>query len=131
MEKELEGLQEHIMARSVPCDTELQELMHQIDIMVNNRKREWEKKMEALEVRMTIKDQELANTQSRLDQKGQEVGLLKQKLDSLHKTEYEMVQNYNIELQGLKAQFVHELLAFILLKSWQLFHVDVFLYFFM
>ncbi|XP_048351616.1 deuterosome assembly protein 1 isoform X2 [Sphaerodactylus townsendi] len=104
MEKELEGLQEHIMARSVPCDTELQELMHQIDIMVNNRKREWEKKMEALEVRMTIKDQELANTQSRLDQKGQEVGLLKQKLDSLHKTEYEMVQNYNIELQGLKAQ---------------------------
>ncbi|XP_054830321.1 deuterosome assembly protein 1 [Eublepharis macularius] len=105
MEKQLQVLQEQIMARSVPCDAELQELMHQIDIMVNNKKQEWEKKMEALEVRMSVRDQELANAQSKLDQKGQEVGLLKQKLDSLQKTKYEMTQNYNAQLQGLKAQF--------------------------
>ncbi|XP_015271715.1 PREDICTED: deuterosome protein 1 [Gekko japonicus] len=104
MEKKLAGLQEQIMARSVPCDAELQELMHQIDIMVNNRKREWEKNMQALEVRMTIRDQELTNTQRKLDQKGQEVGLLKQKLDSLQKNKHEMAQNYDTQLQGLKAQ---------------------------
>nr|XP_056714640.1 LOW QUALITY PROTEIN: deuterosome assembly protein 1 [Euleptes europaea] len=104
MEKKLEVLREQIMARSAPCDAELQELMLQIDIMVNNRKREWEKKMEALEVRMTIKDQELASAQSKLDQKGQEVGLLKQKLDSLHKNECEMVQHFDVQLRGLKTQ---------------------------
>ncbi|XP_060090929.1 deuterosome assembly protein 1 isoform X2 [Heteronotia binoei] len=105
MEKKLEVLQEQIMARSVPHDTELQELMHQIDIMVNNKKREWEKNMQALEVRMTIRDQELANTQRKLDRKGQEVGLLKQKLDSLQKTKDEMAQSYDAEFQALKAQF--------------------------
>lgn len=47
--------------------------MRQIDIMVNNKKLEWEKKTQALETRMAIRDQELANAQTKLDQKGQEV----------------------------------------------------------
>uniref|UniRef100_A0A8D2KYK8 Deuterosome assembly protein 1 n=1 Tax=Varanus komodoensis TaxID=61221 RepID=A0A8D2KYK8_VARKO len=89
---------------SIPCNAELQELMHQIDIMVNNKKLEWQKKMQALEVRMSIRDQELANAQSKLDQKGQEVGLLRQKLDSLQKTKFEMAQNYDSQLQALKTQ---------------------------
>ncbi|KAJ6664915.1 hypothetical protein lerEdw1_005887 [Lerista edwardsae] len=93
------------LGRSIPCDAELQELMRQIDIMVNNKKLEWEKKTQALEVRMAIRDQELANAQTKLDQKGQEVGLLKQKLDSLQKTKYEMAQNYDAQLQALKSQF--------------------------
>ncbi|KAM3836764.1 deuterosome assembly protein 1 [Vipera latastei] len=105
MEKTLEGLQEQMMARSVPCDAELQELMHQIDIMVNQKKLEWEKKVQGLEARMTIRDQELASAQSKLDQKGQEVGLLRQKLDSLQKSKYEMAQNYDAQLQALKTQF--------------------------
>ncbi|XP_044298406.1 deuterosome assembly protein 1 [Varanus komodoensis] len=105
MEK-TEVLQEQMMARSIPCNAELQELMHQIDIMVNNKKLEWQKKMQALEVRMSIRDQELANAQSKLDQKGQEVGLLRQKLDSLQKTKFEMAQNYDSQLQALKTQFV-------------------------
>uniref|UniRef100_A0A8D0BT94 Deuterosome assembly protein 1 n=1 Tax=Salvator merianae TaxID=96440 RepID=A0A8D0BT94_SALMN len=90
---------------SVPCDVELQELMHQIDIMVNNKKLEWEKKMQALEAKMSVRDQELANAQNKLEQKGQEVGLLRQKLDSLQKTKYEMAQNYDAQLQALKTQF--------------------------
>nr|XP_020671106.1 deuterosome assembly protein 1 isoform X2 [Pogona vitticeps] len=79
--------------------------MHQIDIMVNKKKLEWERKLQALEARMTIRDQELATAQSKLDQKGQEVGLLRQKLDSLQKTKYEMAQNYDAQLQALKTQF--------------------------
>uniref|UniRef100_A0A8B9PQN6 Deuterosome assembly protein 1 n=1 Tax=Apteryx owenii TaxID=8824 RepID=A0A8B9PQN6_APTOW len=89
-----------------PCEAELQELMHQIDIMVNSKKVEWERKMQALEAKMNIRDQELANAQSKLDQKGQEVGLLQQKLESLQKTKYEMVQNYEVQLQALKSQFL-------------------------
>lgn len=56
-----------------PCEAELQELMEQIDIMVSNKKLDWERKMRALETRLDLRDQELANAQTCLDQKGQEV----------------------------------------------------------
>uniref|UniRef100_A0A803TUX4 Deuterosome assembly protein 1 n=1 Tax=Anolis carolinensis TaxID=28377 RepID=A0A803TUX4_ANOCA len=73
MEKKTEALQEERVARSIPCDAELQELMQQIDIMVNNKKLEWEKRLQSLEAKMTVRDQELASAQSKLEQKGQEV----------------------------------------------------------
>ncbi|KAM6157526.1 deuterosome assembly protein 1 [Rhynchocyon petersi] len=79
--------------------------MEQIDIMVSNKKLEWERKMRALETRLDLRDQELANAQTCLDQKGQEVGLLRQKLDSLEKCNLAMTQNYEGQLQTLKAQF--------------------------
>ncbi|XP_058145335.1 deuterosome assembly protein 1 isoform X2 [Dasypus novemcinctus] len=88
-----------------PCEAELQELMEQIDIMVSNKKLDWERKMRALEMRLDLRDQELANAQTCLDQKGQEVGLLRQKLDSLEKCNLAMTQNYEGQLQTLKAQF--------------------------
>nr|XP_030739544.1 deuterosome assembly protein 1 [Globicephala melas] len=88
-----------------PCEAELQELMEQIDIMVNNKKLDWERKMRALETRLDLRDQELASAQSCLEQKGQEVGLLRQKLDSLEKCNLAMTQNYEGQLQTLKAQF--------------------------
>lgn len=59
--------------RASPCEAELQELVHQIDIMVNRKQVEWERKMRALEAKMDIQDQELASAQNKLDQKGQEV----------------------------------------------------------
>ncbi|XP_022369628.1 deuterosome assembly protein 1, partial [Enhydra lutris kenyoni] len=90
---------------SSPCEAELQELMEQIDIMVSNKKLDWERKMRALETRLDLRDQELANAQTCLDQKGQEVGLLRQKLDSLEKCNLAMTQNYEGQLQTLKAQF--------------------------
>nr|XP_034492997.1 deuterosome assembly protein 1 isoform X1 [Marmota flaviventris] len=79
--------------------------MEQIDIMVSNKKLDWERKMRALETRLDLRDQELANAQTCLDQKGQEVGLLRQKLDSLEKCNLAMTQNYEGQLQTLKAQF--------------------------
>ncbi|KAB0365712.1 hypothetical protein FD754_009868, partial [Muntiacus muntjak] len=88
-----------------PCEAELQELMEQIDIMVNNKKLDWERKMRALETRLDLRDQELANAQTCLEQKGQEVGLLRQKLDSLEKCNLAMTQNYEGQLQTLKVQF--------------------------
>uniref|UniRef100_A0A8C2VXB3 Deuterosome assembly protein 1 n=1 Tax=Chinchilla lanigera TaxID=34839 RepID=A0A8C2VXB3_CHILA len=95
----------HLADRASPCEAELQELMEQIDIMVSNKKLDWERKMRALETRLDLRDQELANAQTCLDQKGQEVGLLRQKLDSLEKCNLAMTQNYEGQLQSLKAQF--------------------------
>ncbi|XP_075598526.1 deuterosome assembly protein 1 [Balearica regulorum gibbericeps] len=105
MEQDLEVFQEQAVAKTSPCESELQELVHQIDIMVNRKKVEWERKMKALEAKMDIQDQELASAQIKLDQKGQEVGLLRQKLEDLQKTKYEMAQNYETHLQALKSQF--------------------------
>ncbi|XP_052608863.1 deuterosome assembly protein 1 isoform X1 [Peromyscus californicus insignis] len=97
--------QSHTTPGASPCEAELQELMEQIDIMVSNKKLDWERKMRALETRLDLRDQELANAQTCLDQKGQEVGLLRQKLDSLEKCNLVMTQNYEGQLQTLKAQF--------------------------
>ncbi|XP_061484830.1 deuterosome assembly protein 1 isoform X2 [Rhineura floridana] len=97
MEKKLEALQEQMMARSVPCDAELQELMHQIDIMVNNKKLEWEKKMQALEVRMTIRDQELASAQSKLNQKGLEFAKLTQSYEKLQLHQLKQKKPHSLE----------------------------------
>ncbi|XP_004644822.1 deuterosome assembly protein 1 [Octodon degus] len=97
--------QAHNPLGASPCEAELQELMEQIDIMVSNKKLDWERKMRALETRLDLRDQELANAQTCLDQKGQEVGLLRQKLDSLEKCNLAMTQNYEGQLQSLKAQF--------------------------
>uniref|UniRef100_A0A8C5XUB3 Deuterosome assembly protein 1 n=1 Tax=Microcebus murinus TaxID=30608 RepID=A0A8C5XUB3_MICMU len=97
--------QAHNAMGTSPCEAELQELMEQIDIMVSNKKLDWERKMRALETRLDLRDQELANAQTCLDQKGQEVGLLRQKLDSLEKCNIAMTQNYEGQLQTLKAQF--------------------------
>uniref|UniRef100_A0A4X2KT37 Deuterosome assembly protein 1 n=1 Tax=Vombatus ursinus TaxID=29139 RepID=A0A4X2KT37_VOMUR len=100
---EVENPDQNVMGSST-CEAELQELMEQIDIMVSNKKMDWERKMRALETRLDLRDQELANAQNCLDQKGQEVGLLRQKLDSLEKCNYVMTQNYEGQLQNLKSQ---------------------------
>ncbi|KAI1242059.1 hypothetical protein IHE44_0005575, partial [Lamprotornis superbus] len=105
MEEDLEVFQEQDVTKASPCEAELQELVHQIDIMVNRKQVEWERKMRALEVKMDIQDQELASAQSKLDQKGQEVGLLQQELENLQKTKSEMAQSYETQLQALKSQF--------------------------
>ncbi|KAM9390020.1 deuterosome assembly protein 1 [Phaethornis superciliosus] len=105
MDQDLEVFQEQAVTKASPHETELQELVHQIDIMVNSKKVEWERKMKALEAKMDIQDKELAGAQSKLDQKGQEVGMLRQKLEDLQKSKYEMAQNYETQLQALKSQF--------------------------
>uniref|UniRef100_A0A8D0HJE5 Deuterosome assembly protein 1 n=1 Tax=Sphenodon punctatus TaxID=8508 RepID=A0A8D0HJE5_SPHPU len=75
---------------STPYEPSLHEL---IDIMAK-KKLEWERKMEALETRMAIRDQELANAQNKLDQRGQEVLnrdpllLIKKKTQTFHLWSY-------------------------------------------
>lgn len=59
--------------RASSCEAELQNLVHQIGIIVNSKKVEWERKMKAFKAQMDIQHQELASAQSKLDQKDQEV----------------------------------------------------------
>uniref|UniRef100_A0A8C3DEV0 CEP63/Deup1 N-terminal domain-containing protein n=1 Tax=Corvus moneduloides TaxID=1196302 RepID=A0A8C3DEV0_CORMO len=97
----------------------MEELVHQIDIMVNRKQVEWERKMRTLEAKMDIQDQELASAQSKLDQKGQEVGLLQQELENLQKTKYEMAQSYETQLQALKSQVRQMSLCFAVFQEFK------------
>ncbi|XP_022417123.1 deuterosome assembly protein 1 isoform X4 [Delphinapterus leucas] len=78
-------------SRVSPCEAELQELMEQIDIMVNNKKLDWERKMRALETRLDLRDQELASAQTCLEQKGQEFSKLTNSFEKLRL--HQMKQN--------------------------------------
>ncbi|XP_064265604.1 deuterosome assembly protein 1 isoform X3 [Passer domesticus] len=120
MEEDLEMFQEQAVTKASPCEAALQELVHQIDIIVNRKQVEWERKMRALEAKMDIQDQELASAQSKLDQKGQEVGLLQQELENLQKTKNEMAQSYETQLQALKSQFSKLIHSYEKLQSHQL-----------
>ncbi|XP_074160646.1 deuterosome assembly protein 1 isoform X4 [Sminthopsis crassicaudata] len=79
---EIENPDQNLMGSST-CEAELQELMEQIDIMVSNKKMDWERKMRALETRLDLRDQELANAQNCLDQKGQEFSKLTNSFEKL------------------------------------------------
>ncbi|XP_029062822.1 deuterosome assembly protein 1 isoform X2 [Monodon monoceros] len=83
--------QAHNTVEVSPCEAELQELMEQIDIMVNNKKLDWERKMRALETRLDLRDQELASAQTCLEQKGQEFSKLTNSFEKLRL--HQMKQN--------------------------------------
>ncbi|OCT96196.1 deuterosome assembly protein 1 [Xenopus laevis] len=98
------GFQNQLHSRNSFCETELEELMHQIDIMVSNRKVEWEKHVTVLERKMEAQDQELTEARSLLDEKNHEIGILCKKLEGVNKAQHEMVQKYERQLQELKYQ---------------------------
>ncbi|XP_073414489.1 deuterosome assembly protein 1 isoform X2 [Dendrobates tinctorius] len=86
------------------CENELEELMHQIDIMVNSKKGEWEKQVLVLEQRLQAQELELTRTGCALDQKDCEIGVLSKKLEEAEKSRHEVVQNYETQLEALKNQ---------------------------
>lgn len=57
------------------CQGELQELMRQIDIMVNNKRLEWEASIKASEAQVRQRDEEIITLKMALDVKTSEVSL--------------------------------------------------------
>ncbi|XP_040282282.1 deuterosome assembly protein 1 isoform X2 [Bufo bufo] len=86
------------------CETQLEELMHQIDIMVNSKKVEWEQQVLALEQRLETQELELTQTRGALDEKDYEIAALSKKLEEADKSQCETVQNYEHQLEALKSQ---------------------------
>ncbi|XP_078483243.1 centrosomal protein of 63 kDa-like [Ciona intestinalis] len=86
------------------CGAELQELMRQIDIMVRNKKMEWESELVASQDCLAIREQELSHARSLLDQKHQEVGVLKHQLESYESGQKNVASQYEVQLDNLKGQ---------------------------
>ncbi|XP_048460659.1 centrosomal protein of 63 kDa isoform X3 [Rhincodon typus] len=80
------------------CEAELQELMKQIDIMVAQKKSEWEAQFQSVETRLKVREQELSAFRLLLDQKHTEVGLLRQQLQDNEKVQRDMVVQYETQL---------------------------------
>nr|F7DP49.2 RecName: Full=Deuterosome assembly protein 1; AltName: Full=Coiled-coil domain-containing protein 67 [Xenopus tropicalis] len=94
----------HSIARNSSCENELEELMHQIDIMVSHRKVEWEKHVKVLEQKLEAQDRELTEARNLVDEKNHEIGILCKKLEGVDTAQHEMAQNYERQLQALKFQ---------------------------
>ncbi|XP_075448638.1 deuterosome assembly protein 1 isoform X4 [Ascaphus truei] len=104
MTQQLSGFKRCLQIGSSSCEAELEELMHQIDIMVNNKKVEWEMQVKLLEQRLDAQNQELAKARISFDQKNCEVGILCQKLEEADKAQCVVSQDYEKQLQMLKYQ---------------------------
>ncbi|XP_073525748.1 deuterosome assembly protein 1-like isoform X2 [Phyllobates terribilis] len=111
MTKQRAAFQKYQTMGDSSCENELEELMHQIDIMVNSKKVEWEKqvlvleqRLEAQEKRLEAQEQELITTRCIVDQKDCEIGVFSIKLEEAEKSRHEVVQNYETQLEALKMQ---------------------------
>ncbi|XP_066443048.1 deuterosome assembly protein 1 isoform X2 [Eleutherodactylus coqui] len=86
------------------CENELQELMHQIDIMVNSKKVEWEKRVRLLQQRLEAQEREIARSRCAVEEKDGQIGVLTKKLEAADKSQYDVVKNYETQLDALKDQ---------------------------
>ena len=55
------------------CESELQELMKQVDIMVHSKKLEWDRERQTLQTRLNVREEEYVIQKETLAQKHKEV----------------------------------------------------------
>ncbi|XP_058884460.1 centrosomal protein of 63 kDa-like isoform X2 [Acipenser ruthenus] len=104
MDPLVEGVAQRDLQGIIPCEAELQELMHQIDIMVSHKRCEWERQRQTLEARLEVREQELLNTRYSFNSKNQEVGRLHHLLEEMDKSNKATVQKYEEQLNGLQSE---------------------------
>ncbi|XP_030228084.1 centrosomal protein of 63 kDa isoform X3 [Gadus morhua] len=88
------------------CEPELQELMRQIDIMMDQRKREWEAEVRGLEQRLQAGEHELWSARRLGEQRVVEMGYLRQQLEEAQAGRLSLASRYEEQLQK-----VHEELS--------------------
>nr|XP_021142129.1 centrosomal protein of 63 kDa isoform X3 [Columba livia] len=106
MEALLEGMQRNGQGSGFlnSCEAELQELMKQIDIMVAQKKAEWEEQTRALEACLSAREKELSSAKAALQEKYKEVGLLRHQVEDMEKAQQDMVREYEQQLKKFQEE---------------------------
>nr|XP_014349642.1 PREDICTED: centrosomal protein of 63 kDa isoform X7 [Latimeria chalumnae] len=78
--------------------------MRQIDIMVAQKKVEWDAELQGMEARLDLREQELAAARATLEQKHKEVGMLRQQLEELEKGKQDLVLQYEEQLTSFREE---------------------------
>ncbi|NXW95149.1 CEP63 protein, partial [Alopecoenas beccarii] len=86
------------------CEAELQELMKQIDIMVAQKKAEWEEQTRALEACLSAREKELSSAKAALQEKYKEVGMLRHQVEDVEKAQQDMVREYEQQLKKFQEE---------------------------
>ncbi|XP_072898019.1 centrosomal protein of 63 kDa-like [Hemitrygon akajei] len=102
MEAITNGLEKNGQLPESSCEEELQELLHQIDVMVNRKKIEWEQQSQSLETQLEMRELELVNVHTCLDSKQHEVDELHQQLQDVENSHKLMIQKYEEQFKSLK-----------------------------
>ncbi|KAL4630716.1 centrosomal protein of 63 kDa [Arapaima gigas] len=103
MEAFLGTLQGHdLSAVLTSCEPELQELMHQIDIMVAHKRSQWEQEIQVMESRLLGTETELKSTKGLLERKHTEVEVLRRQLEETQATQQDLASKHEEQLQHVR-----------------------------
>ena len=92
------------LALSNTSELEIKNLLKQIDTMIHHKKLRWERQKQELDNKLQLKEQELINLKSSVEQKNNQIEQFKKVLNNMEKTSQDVMNKYEKEIHILHDQ---------------------------